>query len=517
MISLAPRGDRRILRTLWLAAPALVWILISAGTGSLSAQVVFPAPLGPMPFPPENPPTPQKEMLGKFLFWEEHLSSDDSTACASCHIPEFGGGDPRAFDNLALNPGADGLFGTEDDVRGSVGVPRQECDGTPILNPSFQFDRQVTGRKAPTMIGAGYAPEIFWDGRATSEFRDPITDGVVIAAGGALESQAVGPPLSDVEMACVTRDWPQITAKLATVTPLSRATDIPQPMLNTLALFPGGGYPELFNWAFGTTEITPVRIAFAIAAYERTLVPDHTPFDLYVAGTLGALTPDQEQGLLLFLDNCTPCHDTIELSDNDFHNIGVRPSSEDIGREAISGDPLDTGKFKTPGLRNVALRAPFFHNGGKATLDDVLAFYNGGGDFADNLDIEIVELMLGNGELALIKEFLEVGLTDPRVEFAQPPFDHPKLQVFFKRGDSNFDDGVDIADAIHLLSYIFPVGAPFLLTCEDASDANDDGGIDIGDPITVLDRLFVGAPPLAAPSDLSHGPDPTGDFLGCLD
>jgi len=490
---------------------AAVAALCLAGALPVSAQP-FPAGLGPMPFPPENPPTPEKEMLGKFLFWEEQLSSDDSTACASCHIPEFGGGDPRAFGPLAENPGPDGIFGTGDDVRGSVGVPRQECDGTPVFSPAFLFDRQVTGRKAPTMIGAGFAPESFWDGRATSEFRDPLTNAVAIVSGGALESQAVGPPLSDIEMACTTRDWGMITTKLATVVPLARAREIPQAMLDARTLYPD--YPAMFAWAFGTPEITPVRIAFAIATYERSLLPDRTPFDLFCDGDLTALSPELQQGMLLFIDNCTPCHDTIELTDNAFRNIGVRPAAEDTGRQQVTLNPLDAGKFKTPGLRNVKLRAPYFHNGGKATLDDVLAFYNGGGDFDDNLDPDMVELNLTNSSLAQIKEFLEIALTDPRVEGAVYPFDHPKLQAFFVRGDSNFDSGVDIADAIHALQYIFGGGS---ILCPDASDANDDGGVDIGDPITVLARLFSGTPPLPAPSDLAHGPDPTADLLGCND
>jgi hypothetical protein len=331
----------------------------------------------------------------------------------------------------------------------------------------------------------------------------------VIATGGALESQAVGPPLSDIEMACVTRDWPTVTAKLATVVPLARANDIPAAMVAARLANPT--YPAMFQWAFGTPEITPVRIAFAIASYERTLVPNLTPFDV------GNLTPDQAQGMLLFFDNCIPCHDGIELSDNAFHNIGVRPAAEDLGRQEVTGDPLDAGKFKTPGLRNVKLRAPFFHNGGKANLDDVLAFYNGGGDFDDNLDPDILELNLPNADLQLIKAFLEGGLTDPRVEFGIFPFDHPTLQVFFKRGDSNQDHLVDIADAVHMLATIFPSGPPQVLACEDATDANDDGGIDIGDPITVLNRLFLATPPLPAPTDLAHGPDPSNDFLGCLD
>lgn len=498
-----------------IAIAAVGTFLALVGPTVASAQFVFPESLGPMPFHPSNPPTPEKEMLGKFLFWEEQLSSDDSTACATCHIPEFGGGDPRAMTSLAANPGPDGLFGNDDDVRGSVGLVSQTCDGTQFDDGVFFPERQVTPRKAPTMIGAGYAPELFWDGRAGGAFVDPL-DGVTVVLGSdaALETQAVGPPLSAVEMACDAREWSEITAKLADpgLFPLALASDLPMEMANARVAHPT--YPQMFTWAFGTPDITPSRIAMAIATYERSLVPNQTLFDLFnQTGDPNFLNPTLQEGMLLFLDNCTPCHDSIHLSDHDFHNIGVRPALEDIGREEVTGLLADRGKFKTPGLRNIALRAPYFHNGGKATLDDVLAFYNGGGDFDDNLDPDMVELNLGNSDLAKIRDFLEIALTDPRVENGTYPFDHPNLQPFFRRGDSNFDDFVDIADVIHMLSYIFQGGAS---PCLDASDANDDGGVDIADPIAVLGRLFTLAPPLPLPSDMSHGPDPTSDLLSCF-
>jgi len=500
-------GPRFVLATLLLLALGAPTALL-AQPGTLN-------PLPPMPFPPENPPTPEKILLGKFLFWEEQLSSDNSNACGTCHIPEFGGGDPRAFDAIAEHPGADGLFGTADDVRGSVGVPRQDCAGELVEDPSFQFRRQATGRKSPTMIMAGFAPDLFWDGRATGEFRDPLTDQVLIPSGGALETQAVAPPVSEVEMACETRDWAELTTKLATVAPLALATDLPFDMEQALLTQPD--YPSLFTAAFGTPEITPTRIGFAIASYERSLVADRTPFDLFIGSggippIADALTLDQQQGLLLFLDNCSTCHTGSLLTDHQFHNIGVRPSGEDLGRQEVTGNALDAGRFKTPGLRNIALRAPYFHNGGKATLDDVLAFYTGGGDFIDDIDPLMFPLGLANSDLLLIKDFLENGLTDSRVVQGLPPFDRPTLQTFFRRGDSNLDGAVDIADAIHALSILFQ-GQPLL--CGDASDANDDGALDIADGITILSRILAGGAPLPLPSDISFGPDPTQDALGC--
>ncbi|MFQ5653526.1 MAG: cytochrome c peroxidase [Planctomycetota bacterium] len=466
------------------------------------------AQLPPMPVPPENPLTPEKAILGKILFWEEQVSGDSSVACGTCHIPGAGGSDPRVAGANSIHPGLDGVFATEDDVVGSIGVVRQDCSGALIDDGVFFPERQVTGRRTPSFIGAGFAPDTFWDGRATGEFRDEI----VIVAGGALESQAVGPIMSEVEMGCEGRTWDDVKLKLLAAVPLALATNLPLDISDALVVNPT--YPDLFNAAFGSPEITAGRIGMAIASYERTLLPDSTPFDLHDQGVPGALTPDQIAGLNLFDEHCSVCHAGIELTDNDFHNIGVRPIAEDIGRQEVTGDPADAGKFKTPPLRNVKLRAPFFHNGGKPDLDEVLAFYNGGGDFAENLDPEMVELNLPNTDLLLIKDFLEGGLTDPRVEFELPPFDRPTLQPFFRRGDANLDDVFDLGDAITTLEFLFTGGSP--LDCEDAADGNDDGVLDLGDPITMLNRLFAGAPPLPLPSDISHGPDPTPDALICL-
>lgn len=485
--------------------------------GPVAAQVTNPPtnPLGPMPAPPENPLTDEKALLGKFLFWEEQVSSDNAVACGTCHLPFAGGSDPRSTSVFSAHPGADGMFGTVDDVAGSVGVVRQDCDGNEIPGGPFHPERQVTGRRTPTFIGAGYSDETFWDGRAGSEFVDPA-DGttVLIASGGALENQAVGPIFSDIEMACVDREWADVQAKLETVVPMALATALPGDMESALMTMPD--YPALFANAFGDPAITEARFAFAVASYERTLVPDQTPLDEFLDGDLGALTGNQQAGLDLFIEHCTVCHAGDELSDHSFRNIGVRPWEEDDGRMTVTGDFADRGKFKTPPLRNVALKAPFFHNGGKATLDDVLIFYNVGGDFTEdnNLDSDMVALDLTNGELAQIKDFIEIGLTDPRVVDELFPFSRPQLQVYFRRGDSNVDDEFTLADPLHALEYMF-LGGPNLL-CEDATDADDNGIIGLYDAILMLERLFNGAPPLPEPSDLRVGPDATpGDPLDC--
>lgn len=507
-------GGRCVAAFPFLLATFILFLNLISCSSPLLAQGGGPGgifnPLGSMPAPPENPLTAEKALLGKFLFWEEQLSHDNSTSCGTCHIPEFGGSDARADNFRSRHPGFDGLFGTADDISGSMGVVLQDCSGGLIDDGVFYPERQVTSRRSQSMIGAGYHPSLFWDGRAGSEFVDPESGQVLIATGASLEVQAVAPIVSLIEMSCDTQSWNQVRQKLMTVTPLALASDIPPDMEDALIQF--GDYPALFANAFGDTEITATRIAYAIASYERTLIPDLTPFDLFNGGDPGALTTNQQVGMLLFIDNCVPCHSTPALGDGEFRNLGVRPSIEDEGRFLVTGDPDDLGKFKTPSLRNVALRAPYFHNGGKVDLDAVLSFYNAGGEFEPN-DPLMDPMQLSDTELDQIEEFMINGLTDPRVELGLPPFDHPTMQPYFIRGDSNDDGAVNISDGIHALEYLF-IGGDVI--CEDATDMNDDGSLNLADPIALLTRLFMGGAPLPLPSDISFGPDPTSDLLLCL-
>jgi cytochrome c peroxidase len=380
------------------------------------------AQLPPPPVPAGNPLTPEKIVLGKMLFWDEQLSSDNTVACGTCHRPELGGSDPR----LVPTPGRDGIPGTPDDPFGSPGVIHSDASNDYAPDPLHDFRPRVTTRNAPSFIGAQYFTDLFWDGRAPSTFVDPVTGTVSLAIGGALESQCVGPPTSDVEMAHEARSWTQVTSKLTGVEPLKLATSLPPDIQTALAINPT--YPLLFDAAFGTPDITAERIAFAIASYERILIPDRTPFDRFSMGDTTALTPAQQAGLGIFLSrNCAVCHTPPFFSDDRFHNIGLRPVVEDRGLQGTTGLIPDRGKFKTPGLRNVGLRVRFMHNGRFTTLLQVVNFYNGGGVFPDNRDPIIRPLGLGPVQRNQLVDFLENGLTDPRVAAALPPFDRPTL------------------------------------------------------------------------------------------
>ncbi len=236
----------------------------------------------------------------------------------------------------------------------------------------------------------------------------------------------------------------------------------------------------------------------AVQMYEATLVSDDTPLDRYLAGNTGALSAEQKSGLDLFTGKgrCVNCHGGPELTnasvrnvtsqrlermlmgdgsqavyDNGFYNIGVRPTLEDLALGGVDpfGKPLsDTrmaqiglftdpklsppinqteraavdGAFKTPSLRNIALTAPYFHNGGQLTLDQVVDFYDRGGDRTgsarvnstgfgankSNLDADVVRLGLTLFEKANLVAFLG-ALTDERVRYRRAPFDHPQLFV----------------------------------------------------------------------------------------
>jgi cytochrome c peroxidase len=386
-------------------------------------------PLNPPPVPAGNQVTAAKAALGKILFWDEQLSSTRTVSCGTCHFSANGGSDSRTVvgNVRSRNPGADGVFDTADDVFASPGVPSNNLDGTYSLSPAYGFREQVTSRKSRSYIDAGYSNTLFWDGRAGQTFTDPLTNQVVLANGAALESQVLAPPVSASEMAHAGRDWNDVAASVAASKPLALSPDVPAALREWIA---GRPYAELFAEAFGTADVTPARIALAVATFERTLYSDRTPFDLSVSG-ITQLPPAEARGLNVFNNQgrCNTCHAGTLFTDNQFHNIGLRPQGEDPGRFAVTNNANDLGEFRTVSLRNVGLRAPYFHNGRFATLEEVVDFYNRGGDFdAPNIDgNRIRPLGLNAQQRADLVAFLRNALTDPRVAAGQAPFNRPML------------------------------------------------------------------------------------------
>lgn len=388
------------------------------------------SPLEPPSAPVGNTLTAAKASLGKTLFWDEQMSSTLTVSCGTCHRPATGGSDPRSIigDPRSLNPGFDGIAGTADDVVGSPGVPRNNADGTYAEAPFFGFKVQVTGRKAPSYLNNGYPTlGLFWDGRANSTFRDPLTNAIVLDIDAALESQVLGPPLSDSEMGHMGRNWNDVAAQIAVSKPLALSAKIPDSLETWID---GRSYPELFEEAFGTPEVSPVRIAMAIASHERQIITDRAPIDRWAVGLPAGMTASEINGAELFVTNqCSICHSNPIFSDNSFHNIGVRPPNEDRGRGAVTNDPINDGEFRTTTLRNVELHAPYMHNGRFATLEEVVEFYNRGGDHdAPNINRGFIRpLGLTTQEKADLVAFMKRPLTDPRVVSELPPFDRPQL------------------------------------------------------------------------------------------
>ncbi len=428
-------------------------LLLLCAAGSAQGPGGFP-PVDP---PPGNPITANKAMLGKALFWDEQLSSTGTMACGTCHIPRSGGIDPRA--QGAVHPGPDGRVGTPDDIHGSPGVIEQLADGSYTGGGTFHVDVQVTGRKSMSVINSTFARNLFWDGRAGQVFTDPITGQVILGRRAALESQAKGPPTSSVEMGHSSANWTEISQRVARVAPLALASSIPAALDQWIGT---RSYPQLFLDAFGTAQVTPARISMAIATYERTLISDQSRFDDFLRGVPNALTRQEAQGERVFRGpgRCVLCHGGPLMTNNQFFNTGVRPIAEDRGRGAITNQAADMGAFKTPSLRNTGLSAPYFHNGAARTLEEVVEFYDRGGNFRQGQTRRIVRLGLSPGEKQALVAFLRSALTDPRVAQGLPPFDRPTLYTESGRAPANY--GVGLAGSGGVTPRITAIEPPVL-------------------------------------------------------
>jgi cytochrome c peroxidase len=233
-------------------------------------------------------------------------------------------------------------------------------------------DIGIGGRKGDrnggTVLDSAYMDFQFWDGRAKT-----------------LEEQALGPIHNPVEMG---ETLENVVRKLGVIE----------------------GYRTQFKEVFGTA-VTTDGIAKAIAAFERTVLSGPSPYDRYMAGDRTAMTASAVRGMRIFSGKarCRTCHSGPVFSDQGFHNIGVgmdqpRP---DIGREAVTNDPKDRGRFKTPMLRNVALTWPYLHDGSAKTLAEVVAFYVRGGIPNPTLDVFISPLELTDQEQKDLVAFLE--------------------------------------------------------------------------------------------------------------
>jgi len=240
------------------------------------------------------------------------------------------------------------------------------ADGRPR---AMGFGGKELGRHSPTVLNAAYNGPQFWDGRAVS-----------------LEDQAEKPIEATVEM------------NLPREVMVGRLSSIPE-------------YKKRFHDVFGE-EPSLSNVAKAVAAFERTIVTPDSPFDRYARGDKQALSIQEKKGLVLFMSKaaCSQCHNGPNFTDNQFHVIGIPqqgPLQEDLGRYSVSKDEKDKGAFKTPTLRNIALTAPYTHDGAFQTLDEVVEFYNQGGGSVSNKSPKILKLHLTRQEKADLVAFLK--------------------------------------------------------------------------------------------------------------
>jgi cytochrome c peroxidase len=223
-------------------------------------------------------------------------------------------------------------------------------------------------RNAPALVNRGYGAAFFWDGRAPT-----------------LEDQVLLPIQDSVEM-----DLTPVELERRLGTDVS--------------------YVQAFQRVFHEAP-SATGVSRALASFVRALRFGDAPIDRFQAGDERALSPGAQQGLRLFRGkaNCTACHVGPNLTDEQFHNTGVAWRDgrfTDDGRFAVSGKERDRGAFKTPTLREVARTAPYMHDGSLATLEDVVGFYDRGGNPNVYLDAQLRRLNLTPTEKQTLVTFL---------------------------------------------------------------------------------------------------------------
>jgi len=231
-------------------------------------------------------------------------------------------------------------------------------DGRPV---STGVDGRTGFRNAPGLLNVGYERALFHDGGALF-----------------LETQALVPLEDPNEMDLAPED---AVARLAA----------------------HAEYPALFRAAFGEGP-TVQTMARALAAFQRTLVSAPVAWDRYRAGDADALAPTARAGEALFQTHCASCHAGPRLTSGAFENNGA--ATDDSGRARITGDPADTGRFRVASLRAVARTAPYFHDGRFATLAEVVAHYDRGGDGTPGQSPAVRPLHLTQPEREALVAFL---------------------------------------------------------------------------------------------------------------
>ncbi|MGQ3014265.1 MAG: cytochrome-c peroxidase [Flavobacteriales bacterium] len=198
------------------------------------------------------------------------------------------------------------------------------------------------------------------------------------------------------------------------VAPLQEAAEMNQNLaLSIKKLQADTVYQRLFRAAYDTLPSIKY-MARALAVYQRYLLSSGSPYDAYLAGNTNALSPQAQKGMTLFFSprtGCSGCHSGFLFSDFGFHDIGLSIKENDPGRWRLTGVESDRNRFKTPSLRNIALTAPYMHDGRFGTLEEVLEHYRQGGQKTPNRSTLVRPLDLRPDEVQAIISFLH-SLTD---------------------------------------------------------------------------------------------------------
>lgn len=247
---------------------------------------------------------------------------------------------------------------------------RGYTDGQPV---AVGIEGAKGTRNTPTIYGVAHQSKLFWDGRANS-----------------LEEQALGPLTSPIEMAS---DPDEVIKRLAA----------------------DEDYRNRFEDVFGGPP-TVDRLTKALASFQRAVKVEPSPFDRWRNGEANAISDAAKRGYETFSQQgrCSVCHRGTDLTDGEFHNLGVAPDPQkpDVGRFAVSQFEAHRGAFKTPTLYNVEVTGPYMHDGSLATLEDVVEFYDKGGGPGQGRSPLMRKLSLSAQEKADLVEFLK-SLTAP--------------------------------------------------------------------------------------------------------
>jgi uncharacterized protein (TIGR03437 family) len=261
---------------------------------------------------------------------------------------------------------------------------------------------------------------VLWDGKPGPVFKDPETGTTILGNLASLEAQALLPFLNPVEMGHEGRTVAQVVARVSEVRPLALAQSIPPALARWIGQ---RSYAGLFEEAFGTADITPARIAQAISSYERTLIADRTPNERFLSNA------SLKRGRTVFGNiNCAGCH-ALTGDSTGFLVTGVRPPAEDHGGGAVLANPQLDGSFRPPSLRGASLRNGLFHTG-NASINEMIEFYNRGGDFKESPGFNSLlrPLNLTAQDKADLAALLRYGLVDQRTaNEIGPTFDRPVL------------------------------------------------------------------------------------------